>query len=108
MGIYYHLTNDTKKQEVHLASHVKFGPVSANEAVQYALVNYMLDNLGDVMRMLPDDGREPDGYEDVDLLKYKFKEPYAIHEIVRKLNSVYAGERYKVVDGFGIDLDDDR
>ena len=77
MGIYYHLTNDTKKQEVHLASHFKFGPVSANEAVQYAMVNYMLDNLGDVMRMIPDDACDrPDGYEKIDLLKYKFQEPY--------------------------------
>ena len=107
MGIYYHLTNDTKKQEVHLDCHVKYGPVSSSEAVHYALVNYMLDNLGDVMRMLPDNGSEPDGYDDVDLLKYRFNNDLVIHEIVRKLNVVYGRRRYKVVDGVGVDLHPD-
>ena len=107
MGIYYHLTNDTKKHEVHLGGHVKYGPLSSNEAVHYALFNYMLDNIGDVMRMLPDDGREPEGYEDVDLLKYKFQSPSVIHKIVKKLNDAYGMEQYKVVDGIGVDLFDD-
>lgn len=104
MGTYYHLTNDTKKQKVHLDHHFKFGPLRFNKAVHYALVNYMMDNLGDVLRMLPDDGDAPDDYDDVNLLDYKFRDDCVMPEIVRKLNAVYGIERYKVLGSVGVEI----
>ena len=84
MGQYYKLANDTKKQLVHLDYFIKYGPMTINEAVHYALINYMMDNLGDVMRMVYANGDAED-YADTDLLHYKFKNDGVTEEIKRKM-----------------------
>ena len=103
MGIYYHLTNDTKKHKVHLADHVKIGPLTMNEAVHYALVNYMMENQYDILRMLPDTYGINGDYENIDLLKYPFNDTQVIKKIVEKLNLIYGNEKFKVIDGMGIE-----
>jgi hypothetical protein len=41
-----------------------------NPVVQYALVNYMFDNLGDSFRFVSDDGDEYLTYEELNLSNY--------------------------------------
>ena len=104
MGVYYHLLNDTKRERVHLDNHIKRGPLTENEAVHFALCNYMMANLGDTMRMCGDTGYHGMDYVEVDLLSYKFGDPEVILRIVELLNAVYEFEKYSVVDGRGIDM----
>ena len=87
MGVYYYLRNNTKKQEVHLDHHVKIGPITMNEAVHFAFINYMMENIGDTFQILSD-LHDREEYEDVDLLKYEFAEPGVIEMIVQKLKKV--------------------
>jgi hypothetical protein len=103
MGVYYHLLNDTKRESVHLGCHIKRGPLTQNEAVHFALCNYMMVNLGDALRLCGDTTDEGEDYADVDLLTYKFGGPEVIVKIVELLNAVYGREKYAVVDGVGVE-----
>jgi len=103
MGIYYHLLNDTKRERVHLDNHIKQGPLRQNEAVHFALCNYMMENCGDTLRLCGDTTDEGEDYADVDLLVYKFDDPKVIANIVELLNAVYGHEKYTVVDGVGME-----
>jgi hypothetical protein len=103
MGVYYHLLNDTKRESVHLAYHIKRGPLTHNAAVHFALCNYMMANLGDTLRLCGDTTDEGEDYAEVDLLAYKFDEPEVIVKIVELLNAVYGREKYAVVDGVGVE-----
>jgi hypothetical protein len=100
MGIYYHLINDTKLQRAHLDNHFKIGPMKQNLAVHFALCSYMMQNLGDTLRVDTDDAAED--YEDVNLLTYKFDDPGVIAKVVELLNACYGQCRYAVVDGVGV------
>ena len=105
MGIYYYLLNDTKRHQVHLDHHIKHGPMTMNEAVHYALINYMMENQSDSMRILSDMYDLPD-YTKVDLLKYNFTNPEILENIIKTLNKIHNRERYKIIDGIGIDLEE--
>ena len=70
MSTYYYLLNDTKKLRIHFDNHVKQGPIMLNPVVQYALVNYMFDNLGVSFRFVSDDGDEYLTYEELNLSNY--------------------------------------
>ena len=72
MGTYYHLYNDTRKEQIHWDNHIKSGPIKFNQVVHYKLINYMFEHRGDVFRLLSDDGSEPSDYTDVDLKEYVF------------------------------------
>jgi hypothetical protein len=69
MGVYYYLANDTKRQRVHYDHCIKWGPMTMNATVQSALVNYMVDNCYDTLRMVHDAGDMDDvyDYEEIDL-----------------------------------------
>ena len=54
MGVYYYLLNDTKREKVHLNYHIKYGPITKNAGVHFALCNYMMQNIGDNLRMCSD------------------------------------------------------
>lgn len=84
MGTYYYLQNDSKKETVELDGYIKHGPLTLNPAVHYALINYMMDNQGDSMRMLSD-MHEVTGYKKIDLLHYSFQDEEVGNEIKRKL-----------------------
>jgi hypothetical protein len=103
VGVYYHLLNDTKRESVHLDYHIKRGPLTQNEAVHFALCNYMMANLGDTLRLCGDTTDEGEDYAEVDLLTYKFDDPAVIVTIVELLNVVYGREKYAVVDGVGVE-----
>lgn len=109
MGVYYFLLNDTKKKSIHLASHIKYGPMTMNNAVHYAFMNYLMQNQGDSFRIISDhnDVVYSDEYEDLDLLTYQFKDPNVTITIVDKLNTLYGYQRYLVVDGVGVEKDHD-
>ena len=102
MSTYYRLLNDTKRESVHLDNHIKRSPLTQNEAVHFALLNYMMTNLGDTLRLCGDDTDENEGYTDVDLLTYKFDDPTVIVKIIQLLNTIYGREEYLVVDGLGV------
>ena len=92
MGTYYHLVNDTRGHRVHLDNHIKAGPLRLNPAVHAALVAYMMDNLGDVLRMVPDTTDDKsDHYEDVDLLQYHFCDNTALPRIKSAMAAVQRG-----------------
>jgi len=74
MGTYYHLYNDTKKEEVHFDHCIKLGPITQNAQVQKALVFYMMANQGDRLRFMGDYGAEPQDYKEVDMKTYDFKD----------------------------------
>jgi hypothetical protein len=103
MGVYYHLLNDTKRESVHLDGHIKRGPLTQNEAVHFALCNYMMSNLGDTLRLCGDTMDEGEDYAEVDLLAYTFDDPDVIVKIVELLNAVYGREKYAVVGGVGVE-----
>lgn len=103
MSEYYYLLNDTKRESVHLAGRVKRGQLENNEAVHFALCNYMLTNLGDSMRLCSDYGDEGLDYSSVDLLTYKFEDPKITVMIVARLNVMHGFERYAVVNGVGVE-----
>lgn len=69
MGTYYYLLNDSKKERVHYDNCIKYGALTANPQVQSAIVNYMMCNLGDLIRLMPDIGWNGSGYKDIDLSK---------------------------------------
>jgi hypothetical protein len=71
MSTYYYLLNDTKKLRIHFDNHVKRGPIMLNPVVQYVLINYMFDNLGDSFRFVSDDGDEYLMYEEMNLSNYQ-------------------------------------
>jgi len=71
MSTYYYLLNDTKKLRIHFDNHVKRGPIMHNRVVQYVLINYMFDNLGDSFRFVSDDGDEYLMYEEMNLSNYQ-------------------------------------
>jgi len=77
MGTYYHLYNDTKKEEVHWNHHIKEGPICLNSTVHCALVNYMFVNQGDRLRFMGDYGAEPENYKEVNLNDYHFESELA-------------------------------
>ena len=104
MGTYYHLLNDTKRERVHLAYHVKSGPLTLNKAVHFALVNYMMCNQRDTMRLCPDTGDDGDEYADTDLLSYKFDDEDVLPKIVAMLNEIYEAPRYVMKGGIGTEL----
>lgn len=104
MGVYYHLLNDTKRESVHLNDHVKRGPLTQNAAVHFALCNYMMQNIGDTLRLCGDTTDEGEDYAEVDLLAYKFDDPEVTVKIVELLNVVYERERYAAVAGKGVEL----
>ena len=106
MGVYYYLRNDTKKQEIHLDSHVKLGPITRNEAVHFAFINYMMENQEDTFQILSDMNEDREFYEDVDLLKYQFANTEVIEIIIEKLNKIYGREKYKVVNGIGQNIEE--
>lgn len=85
MGVYYYLLNDTKRERVHLDHYVKRGPLTHNRAVHYALCNYMLMNVGDVLRLCDDTTGAGDEYTEVDLLTYKFDDPATTANILNFL-----------------------
>ena len=99
MGTYYFLLNDTKKLAVHLDGHIKEGPITKNEAVQYALINYMFENQQDIMRMVSDRDDDTYKYSNVDLLAYPYNDNRVVETIVEKLNKVYGRRKYAIVDG---------
>lgn len=101
MSTYYYLLNDTKRQRVHLDNHTKRSSIAWNEAVQHALCNYMLENVGDALRLCGDSGWDGADYEDKDLLSYKFREPEVLETIVETLNIVYGCEKYAIENGVG-------
>ena len=105
MGVYYYLWNDTKHEKVHLAYHIKRGPMTQNDAVHFALCHYMISNLGDVLRLCGDDADKGEGesYAEVNLLTYEFSNPSVIVKIVELLNGIYGLEQYSVVGGIGVD-----
>ena len=88
MGIYYFLLNDTKREKVHLSYYVKIGPMTENEAVHFALCNYMMDNIGDTMRLCMDTMDQGEDYAEVDLLSYEFEDPSVIVKIVELLKAI--------------------
>lgn len=106
MGTYYYLLNDTKKEYMHLCGHVKRGPLTMNESVHFSMVNYMMENQGDSMRLIPDSSDEHDLYKEVDLLSYPYADRTITETIVDKLNAIYGCEKYKVIDGIGAELDE--
>ena len=86
MSTYYFLLNDTKRERVHLDSHIKRGPMTCNAAVHFALCRYMMANLGDTLRMCDDSGYGGLDYAEVDLLKYDFGDTEVTAKIVELLN----------------------
>ena len=104
MGVSYSLLNDTKRESVHLDNHFKRWQLTQNAAVQYALCNYMMANLGDTLRLCPDTTEDGDDYTEIDLLTYKFEDPNVIVKIVGLLNEAHGRERYAVVDGVGVEV----
>ena len=106
MGTYYYLINDTKKQYMHLCNHVKRGPLTMNEAVHFAIVNYMMENQGDSMRLISDGGDEHNSCVEVDLLSYPYTDISVTETIVDKLNTIYESKKYAVIGGVGTELDD--
>ena len=103
MGTYYFLLNDTKRESVHLDNHIKRGPLTLNKAVHFALVNYLMCNQGDTVRLCSDTGSNGSGYSNTDLLSYKFNDAYVLPTIVSLLNEIYGAQKYVVVGGVGID-----
>jgi hypothetical protein len=103
MSVYYYLMNDTKRESVHLDNHVKSGPLTQNAAVHFAFCNYMMENLGDTMRLCGDTADEGEDYAKVDLLSYEFDDPGVILKIVELLNTIYNREKYAVVAGKGVE-----
>lgn len=103
MGVYYFLLNDTKKQKVQLCGHVKYGPMTENGAVHYSMMNYLMDNQGDTVRVISDASGNDEMYEytNIDLLTYKFNDPDVTAEIINQLNAIYECEKYQVIDGVG-------
>jgi hypothetical protein len=89
MGVYYYLMNDTKKEYAHLSHHLKYAPWSANEAVHYAVVNYMLENLGDNMRLISGESDEHLNYTETDLETYPYRNKDVPKEINSKLRQIY-------------------
>lgn len=71
MGTYYFILNDTKRHCVHYGNNFKHCPMRENKDIHYAMMNYLMDNQGDIVRMLNDDGDNPElyEYERVDLKK---------------------------------------
>ena len=102
MGTYYFLLNDTKRQRVHLANHIKRGPITSNNAVQFAFINYMMCNQGDAMRLCGDGGYDGINYSDTDLLTYKWDDDTVLPEIVEMLNNIYGTQRYSIDGGLGV------
>jgi hypothetical protein len=88
MGIYYHLLNDTKRERVHLDHNMKRGPMTQNPAIHFALCNYMMENLGDVLRMCDDMSDNGKDYIDINLLSYKFDKLEVTTGIVKLLEAV--------------------
>lgn len=102
MGIYYYLLNDSKSKLLHLDNHVKHGPVTINDAVHCAFVNYMFEHQGDSFRLLSDmHWLEEMGYEEINLLKYKFADPCVTEKIVSILNDIYGDDRYYIKEDIG-------
>lgn len=101
MSDYYFLVNKTKKEKLHLDYHLKISPIRYNEAVHFAFINYMTDNLGDDFQIRAD-WSDMTGYAEIDLLGYKFVHDDAIQQIVEKLNEVYGEKKYEVVGGRGV------
>lgn len=94
MGIYYYLLNDSKRESIHLDGHVKFGPMTENAAVHYALFIYMFQNKGDLFRITSDMYDDYLEYVEIDLLRYNFLDDQVKPNIVRMLNEVYKTEKY--------------
>ena len=106
MGTYYYLMNDTKKEYMHLCGHVKRGPLTMNEAVHFAMMNYMMENQGNSMRLISDSTDDQDLYTEVDLLSYPYTDKTVAETILDKLNTIYGCQKYKIIDGVGTELDD--
>jgi hypothetical protein len=111
MGTYYFLLNDTKKEYIHLDSHIKMGPIMLNNAVHRGLVNYIFEHQFDVFRMIPDShDYEYESYQKIDLLHYKFKNSDIMKIIIAELNLIYATRKdtsfclYGIRDGIGFDV----
>lgn len=103
MGTYYYLLNDSKKERVSLESDVKRGAMTANKAVHYAIVNYMMcsRNMGDALRLVCDwdDCIE---YAEVNLLTYDFDDEAVVPTIVSMLNDLYDVDCYAVSGKVGV------
>jgi hypothetical protein len=67
MSTYYYLLNDTKKERVHFDNCIKHGALTTNTQVQSALINYMMDNQEDSMRLMPDYGYDGIDYKEINL-----------------------------------------
>lgn len=89
MGTYYFLVNETKKEQVHLDNNVKEYPMRHNEAIHFAIINYMMDNQGDELRLYSDatDNVYRDDLREVDLIKYAFDKEIK-QEMLKKLKEV--------------------
>ena len=100
MAPYYFLINETKKEQIHLDSHIKDSPMRHNKAVHLAIMNYIMDNSGDELRLYSDQSERvyEDDLKEVDLLKYPFSDDIQ-QEIVRILNSIYGKTKYKIENG---------
>jgi len=74
MGVYYHLYNNTKKECVHYDDNVKAEPWLENKQIHKAIMNYLMENRGDNIQFLSDEGEETEeqiNYKDIDLKSYK-------------------------------------
>jgi len=100
MGVCYDLHNNTKKESVTVDTFCKFYAIQS-APVSYALVMYMLENLGDDLQFLDDrgDDREDEryNYKQINLLKYPFQNPNVIGNIVEKLNIWCGFEQFKIM-----------